>query len=256
MSDDLQALFSSAQAGGLSQQSVDMMVHNLDAQVALGCVGAQVDDLNTDDVTLLVIVLDMSGSMDRARDAVIDGYNAMMETLRDSRLADSILVSTWIFSNAPRLLHGYTPVTYANDITKNEYGPSGGTALYDAVLNAYTGIVAYGQDLRDSGIRTQSIIAVFSDGEDNSSQHRVGEVRQVSEDLIAQEIYVPVFVGYGNEDIFRRIATEMGFQAILTAAHTSADIKRSMGMVSQSVIRASQSGIVGSGNAFFTGSGS
>ncbi|MBN1287115.1 MAG: VWA domain-containing protein [Anaerolineae bacterium] len=254
MSDDLQALFSSAQAGGLSQQSVEVMVHNLDAQVALGCVGAQVDDLNTDDVTLLVIVLDMSGSMDGVRDAVIDGYNVMLQTLRDSRLADSILVSTWTFSNAPRLLHGYTPVTYAADITRSEYVPSGGTALYDAVLNAYTGIVAYGQDLRDSGIRTQAIIAVFSDGEDNSSKHRVGEVRQVTEDLIAQEIYAPVFVGYGDEATFRRVAQEMGFRAILTAAHTPADIRRSMGIVSQSVIRASQSGVVGAGNAFFTGS--
>ena len=44
----------------------------LDGQAGLGCVGAQVDDLNTDDVTLLSVIIDMSSSMDSVRDAVID----------------------------------------------------------------------------------------------------------------------------------------------------------------------------------------
>jgi uncharacterized protein YegL len=253
MSEDLKSLFSSAQQDGLSQQSVQVMVHNLDAQVALGCVGAQVDDLNTDDVTLLVLVLDMSGSMSGVSQDVIDGYNTMLETMRTSPAADSILVSTWVFDTAPELLHGYTPIETAPDLTRADYAPRGQTALYDATLNAFTGIVGYGQDLRNSGIRTRAIIVVFSDGADNSSKNHVGDVRRVTEDLIAQEIYLPVFVGYGDESLFRKVAADMGFQTILTAAHTPADIRRSMGMVSMSVVQVSQSGVIGQGNAFFGG---
>jgi hypothetical protein len=253
MSKDLQSLFSSAQQSGLSQNSVDLMVHNLDAQVALGCVGAGIDDLNTDDVTLLVMVLDMSSSMSPVRDAVIDGFNAMLQTMSNSWFADSILVSAWTFDNKPRLLFSYTPVSYVDDLTRKKYKPANTTALYDATLNAYTGVVAYGQDLHDSGIRTRSIVAVFSDGEDNASRHHVAEVRRVTEDLLAQEIHIPVFVGFGDEERFRRVAGDMGFRAILTAAHTPADIYRSMGIVSQSVVRVSQSGVIGGGNAFFVG---
>ena len=75
MSNDLQSLFGDSQQSGMSHQSIDLMVQNLDGQTGLGCVGAQVDDLNTDDVTLVVLVMDESGSMSGVRADVIDAFN-------------------------------------------------------------------------------------------------------------------------------------------------------------------------------------
>ncbi|MEO0564428.1 MAG: hypothetical protein AAF125_20155, partial [Chloroflexota bacterium] len=98
-SGDIQALFQSSQQSGMSRQSVDLMVQNLDAQMGLGCVGAQVDDLNTDDVTLLVIILDQSSSMSGVRQDVIDGFNQMTRALADSKASDSILMSAWTFDD-------------------------------------------------------------------------------------------------------------------------------------------------------------
>lgn len=250
-SNDLQSLFQSSQQSGMSRQSVDLMIQNLDAQTGLGCVGAQVDDLNTDDVTLLVMILDQSGSMGRVQQDVIEAFNEMTRALADSKAADSILMSAWTFDNQPKLLFGYTPIENVKDLTEKEYKPYGATALYDATLDGFTGIVAYGQDLRNAGIRTRAIVVVISDGEDNVSSHTTSAVKTVADDLIRQEFYTLAFVGLGKETHFNKIAANMGFNNVLTTANTASEIRRALNLISGSVIRTSQNQIAGNTNNFF-----
>lgn len=251
-SNDLQALFQSSQQNGMSHQSIDLMVQNLDGQAGLGCVGAQVDDLNTDDVTLLSVILDQSSSMSGLQNDVIDAFNEMTRALADSKAADSILMSVWKFDNDSSLLFSYTPIDQVKDLTSNDYQPNGATALYDATMDGFTGIVAYGQDLRNNGIRTRSIVVVISDGGDNVSSHTAAAVKTISQDLLRQEIYTLAFVGLGDEPYFRQIAGEMGFPEVLTTTNTASEIRRALNMISGSVIRTSQGTIAPNSNSFFT----
>jgi hypothetical protein len=251
MSNDLQSLFQDSQQDGLSQQSVDLMIQNLNGQAALGCVGAQVDDLNTDDVTLLVTIIDESSSMGPVRDDVIDAFNQMTRALNDSKASDSILMSCWTFADRPKLVFDYTPITSVKDMTRKTFNPSGATALYDATLDGFTGVVAYGQDLRNNGIRTRCIIVVISDGGDNVSSHTDTAVRTVADDLIRQEFYTLAYVGLGDTQFFNQIASRMGFPNVLTVNSTASDIRRALDMVSGSVIRASQATVNVNSNTFF-----
>jgi hypothetical protein len=250
-SGDLQSLFQNSQQSGMSRQSVDLMVHNLDGQTGLGCVGAQVDDLNTDDVTLLVMILDQSSSMSSVRADLIDAFNQMTRSLADSKAADSILMSAWTFDNQPNLLFGYMPIENVTDLDNTTYCPSGATALYDAVMDGFTGIVAYGQQLRDSGIRTRSIVCVMTDGGDNSSSATASSVKTVADDLLRQEFYTLAFVGLGDETHFRGVATSMGFNNVLTTANTAGEIRNTLNLISGSVIRASQNQVGAASNSFF-----
>lgn len=251
-SGDLQSLFQASQNSGMSQQSVNLMIQNLDAQTGLGCVGAQVDDLNTDDVTLLTLIIDESGSMGHVRNDVIDAFNQMTRALSDSKAADSILMSAWTFSNAPKLLFSYTPIDSVKDLTAKDYTPNGATALYDATMDGITGIVGYGQNLRSAGIRTRSIIVVITDGGDNVSGHTASAVKTVADDLIRQEVYTLAFVGLGNESHFKGIAKKMGFGNVLTTNNTASEIRKTLNLISGSVIRTSQAQVSTSGNNFFT----
>lgn len=250
-SKDLQSLFQASQQSGISRQTVDLMVQNLDAQTGLGCVGAQVDDLNTDDVTLLTVIIDMSSSMGGVQQDVTDAFNEMCRALADSKAADSILMSAWTFDTNPTLLFGYTPIDAVQDLTPATYRPNGATAMYDATMDGFTGIVAYGQDLRNNGIRTQSIVVVISDGHDNSSGHTATAVKSVAQDLIRQETYTLAFVGLGNEAHFTQIAQNMGFNNVLTVQNSPSEIRRALNMISGSVIRASQNQITPGSNNFF-----
>lgn len=250
-SNDLQSLFQNSQQAGMSHQSIDLMVQNLDGQAGLGCVGAQVDDLNTDDVTLVSVIIDESSSMSSVRDDVIDAFNQMCRALSDSKASDSILMSVWTFANDPKLLFGYTPIDSVKDLTASDYAPGGATALYDATLNGFTGIVGYGQDLRNNGIRTRSIVVVISDGEDNMSGQTAHSVKTVADDLIRQEIYTLAFIGMGSPGVFQSIATGMGFPEILTIQNSASEVRKALNLVSGSIIRTSTGQINPGTNSFF-----
>lgn len=252
MSKDLQSLFQNNPQSSLSRQSIDLLVQNLNGPAGLGCVGAQADDLNTDDVTLLSVIIDQSGSMQSVRNDVIDAFNQMTRALYDSKARDSILMSCWTFADKPDLLFSYTPIDSVTDLTAAQYSPNGATALYDAVLDGFTGIVGYGQNLRNSGIRTRCIVVVVSDGADNMSGHTAASVRTVALDLLKQEIYTLAFVGFGDAPLFNQIAQSMGFPAVLTAGNTPGEIRRALNMVSGSVIRTSQAKVASNNNNFFT----
>ncbi len=252
MTQNLQSLFQNSQQSGMSRQAVDLLVQNLDGQTGLGCVGAQIDSLNTDDVTLLAVLIDASGSMQSVRDDVIDAFNQMARALADSKARDSILMSAWTFSDQPTLLFGYTPIDRVQDLTKAAYAPNGSTALYDAALDGFTGIVAYGQELRNGGIRTRCIVIVISDGDDNASGHTAASVKTVAQDLLRQEYYTLAFVGMGDPASFSQIASNMGFPSVLTVGNTASEIRRALNMVSGSVIRASQTQVNAGGSSFFT----
>jgi uncharacterized protein YegL len=251
MSSNLRSLFKNSQQNGMSQQSVDLLVQNLDGQTGLGCIGAQVDDLNTDDVTLLVILIDASGSMTSVQQDVIDAFNQMCRALADSKASDSILVSAWTFDDKPKLLFGYTPVDSVKDLDATTYTLGGATALYDGVMDGFTGIVAYGQDLRNNGIRTRSVVVVITDGGDNASGHSAASVKTVADDLIRQEFYTLAFVGMGDPNYFKGVAAQMGFPEVLTVKQSASDIRRALNMISGSVIRTSQGQINPGTNTFF-----
>lgn len=247
---EVQDLFGDAQDEGLGTNSSQLLVGNLDFQTTMGAQGAGVDDLVGDEVTLVIPVVDQTGSMDDHRDSVIQAFNDMIAALRDSKASDQILVSTWLFNEKPTLLHGYVGLSQVPALTRQNYQPGGLTALFDAVLDAFTGCVAYGQTLRNSGFRTKIIVVAITDGEDNMSRHTISEVRTVADDLLRQEMYVLALVAFGFQG--RPVAEQMGFPKVLEANKDASSIRRALGQVSKSIIRKSQTQIASNDADFFS----
>jgi uncharacterized protein YegL len=247
---DIQDLFANASGDGLGNQATGILVENLDSVALAGCSGADLADINTDDVTLVAAVVDASASMSVVRQAVIEGFNTMLDTFKGSKQSDSILVSAWSFNNAAQLHFSYTPAPLVKKLAWDEYNPDGGTALYDSLLYVMAGMVAYGQTLRNNGIRTRGIIIVFSDGDDNCSRTQAYQVNTVSQGLLAQEIYSLAYAGFGIPDPVR-LAAQVGFPLVIPAGSGPSEIRRIFQQVSASVIRVSQANVGGS-NSFFT----
>lgn len=247
--DDVRGLFDDAESDGLSQMSTNILVENLNTLTMAGATGTTADDLFTDEVTLAITVLDVSLSMSEHADTVIAAYNAQLDALSGSKSADSILMSTWLFNHRPQLLHGFLPLSDTPPMDANVYSPGGTTALYDTVLDALTSVVAYGQDLRNSGIVTKIDFAVMTDGEDNESTANAAKVKVVADDLLRQEIYTLTFTAFGG-DFAKRVAADMGFPNVWEYGATASEIRRAMDERSQSIIRTSQSQIGKSGSFF------
>ncbi len=251
----------------ISAQTGQSMLESLDPIALGGCAGLGIDDIDSEEVTLVACVIDASGSMGQFQDEVINSYNdRFLKPLQGAKNANDILVETWIFNsqgppdNWVRLHHGFTPVKQCAKLSKSIYAPAGGTPLNDAVNKAQTGIMAYGQTLRDGGTRTKCIIVVLSDGEENSSGVSAVSIKKVSHDLLNQEIYVLSYVFFGDESQGNKIAANIGFPSHhrITGSQDDSGIRRIFGTVSASVISASQQTVSASGlssNPFFGGSG-
>lgn len=256
------ASLASAVSGGIiSSQSLSAIETELDDIALAGCEGVDIDDIDSEEVTLVVVAIDASGSMHEHANDVIKAYQEQfLKSLQAAKNAESILVSTLIFSASGidnvRLVHGYTPVSQCPELTPDIYSPEGGTPLYDAVWNALTGLVAYGQNLRDNGTRTKSIVCVLSDGFENSSRISASKVRQLAGDVLRQQEFVLSYVFFGEQSAGDTAAREIGFPSHhrLTENLDGSGIRRVFGQVSASVITTSQA-VVSAGaisaNPFF-----
>ncbi|MCA9929323.1 MAG: VWA domain-containing protein, partial [Anaerolineales bacterium] len=244
---NLDALFQSAQDDGLTNNTMDLVVANLNGPTMVTAVNTSLDALASNEVTLAMNIIDMSGSMNAHAGDLIRAYNTdYLEAMRGSTAVDDILVSTILFNDQVDLLHGYVPLPDAPSLTRSIYTPSATTALYDAVAAGLTNMVLYAQQLRSSGVMVRCIVIVYSDGADNASRQRANDVRRAAEELLKHEIYTLAYVGFRSggmtEQELRRMAGEIGFPDVLMARLSHQELRRIFHMVSMSTVRVSQQG--------------
>lgn len=241
---NLDDLFQSAQADGLTDDTLDLVATNLN-NVALTSIGTPLDQLASNEVTLAMNIIDMSGSMASHAADLIRAYNDdYLAAMAGSTAADDILVSTLLFNARVKLLHGYLNLLDAPPLMRHIYDPDGTTALYDAVATGLTNMVVYAQHLRQRGVMVRCIVIVYSDGEDNASQQSATAVRRASQELLKHEIYTLAYVGFNSNDLtedqLQRLADEIGFPETLIAGLDHAELRRIFHLVSVSTVRASQ----------------
>jgi len=265
VSETLQSALSQGQISVGAMQSIK---EGLDDIAMAGCRGMDIEELDSEEATLVSVVIDASWSMLSHADDVIKSYNEQfLSPLKKSKNAKDILVEVWIFSGkgSPQeychLHQGWTPIPDCQELTTADYNPDGGTPLFACVHKAQTGMLTYGQTVRDNGTRTKCIMVVLSDGEENLSQDlKVSGpmVRSISSSMLKQEVYVLSYIFFGNRSDGDKHATEIGFpiQHRLTASLTDSEIRRVFKQVSTSVISTSQTQVSSqslSANAFFAG---
>ncbi len=244
---NLDELFQSAQDDGLTDDTLDLVVSNLNGPTMMTAVGTPLHQLASNEVTLALNIIDMSGSMAPFADTLIQAYNKdYLAAMGSSTAVDDILVSTILFNNEVTLLHGYVLLLDAPPLNRQVFNPSNTTALYDAVAAGLTNMVLYAQQLRQSGVMVRCLVIVYSDGADNASKQRAREVRRASLELLKQEIYTLAYIGFKSGGIqereLRQLADDIGFPDILVAGLTHSELRRIFHLASMSTIRVSQQG--------------
>jgi hypothetical protein len=249
---NLDDLFQSAQDDGLTDDTLDLVVSNLNGPTMMAAVGVPLHQLASNEVTLAMNIIDMSGSMAPCADTLIRAYNEdYLAAMSSSTAADDILVSTILFNQDVTLLHGYLPLLDASPLTRQVYDPDNMTALYDAVAAGLTNMVLYAQQLRQSGVMVRCLVIVYSDGADNASKQQAKDVRRASLELLKQEIYTLAYVGFKSggisEQELRQLSDDIGFPDILVAGLSHSELRRIFHLASMSTIRVSQQGAARAG---------
>ncbi|HID51708.1 MAG TPA: hypothetical protein EYP41_06700 [Anaerolineae bacterium] len=251
---NLDDLFQSAQDDGLTDDALDLVIANLNGPAVAAAVHTPLDQLTSNDVTLAMNIIDMSGSMYSYANDLIRAYNQdYLAAMRHSPAADDILVSTILFHDDVQTLHGYVPLADAPPLDNKTYNPDNATALYDAVAAGMTNMVLYAQQLRQSGVSARGVVMVYTDGEDNASRQRAQDVRRAAQDLLRQEIYTLALVGFGLQKPLgfpgssgrtpaQQLAHEIGFSIGLDAGLNALDLQRIFRLASMTAVQVSQTG--------------
>lgn len=131
--------------------------------------------------TVVVCILDRSGSMLSIKDATISGFNEYLSGLRRDTETQYLFSLTLFDSMTLERRHHLVPISEVPPLTGDTYRPGASTPLYDAVVET---VEAEHAELAKRGERNPVLVVIMTDGEENSStKHDESCLRQVVSSL-------------------------------------------------------------------------
>ncbi len=205
---------------GLDDESSSIMIAILNATTQPMCVGRPIDEIETDDVTLIFFIIDESPSMSPVEQELINGFNEILiPGLKggSSQVVSTIEVGGIAFTEniQPLWGGGFKKLDELPSLTKADYNTMRGnlTALYQAVLDAFTAVsVRTTEIMQGIGIPPKVMLVVLSDGANNCPPYNPVDVKTVA-DSLSNEIFVKAFAGFETYEPvdFKEIADLIGF---------------------------------------------
>lgn len=152
----------------------------------------------------VAFVLDRSGSMDKIKNATIDGFNQQLDAIR--READgNTRVSLTTFGSEVTPIYFNRHITRTENLNHLNYKPEGWTALYDAVAYTVNRLSMEAEYANDATY----LVVIVSDGYENYSReynmYRIANLIKAKQDTGR---WTFVYIG-SNQDL-GKIATQTG----------------------------------------------
>ena len=119
-------------------------------------------------LTEVVAILDMSGSMSSLKEDTIGSYNTMLKEQqeKDRRM----FVTTYVFNNDYHMVHDRVPISEVSMMTDKDYRPSGCTALLDTMGDAIRHIEQIHHYARAEDVPEHTVFFIITDGLENASR--------------------------------------------------------------------------------------
>ena len=144
--------------------------------VLLGCAKqqsqtTQTTDENVDVVKIYnIVILDRSASMSPLREAAVQGYNGILEVVRNAQAQNALVQQNYItlsfFNDSVTNVFDCDTIRNIPDLLLDDYRPIGNTALLDAI-----GISLDSLKIKlDSLENATAVVTIISDGLENASK--------------------------------------------------------------------------------------
>ena len=174
-------------------------------------------------LTELIYILDMSGSMHHLTEDTIGGYNSLLHQQRkigEDNPEMRANVTTVLFDDQYILLHDRVDIRNVSDITNKEYCPRGMTAMLDAIGRTLTGV---GQKLANTPEEERPglvSVTIITDGLENASREYTWSVIK---DMIREqrEKYSWVFSFIGANIDVMKTSEDLGIDRKLSRPYTA-----------------------------------
>jgi uncharacterized protein YegL len=196
--------------------------------------------------TLIVVVLDESGSMGTCWDATIAGFNEFIQgqrTAEDAAGQASLTLTKfngWTVSTVYQNL----PLNEVPLLNKQNYTPNGGTNLLDAIGNSINDVNTILSGLKKKD-RPGVIITIMTDGEENSSRKYNNQHIKDMVKSAENSDWTFQFLG-ANIDAFS-VGSTFGMSASNSVNYSTQNMGATMASVSASTVRTRTAKMAGIG---------
>ena len=202
-----------------------------------------------DDLILIVVVLDASGSMASIKDGVLDGMNEFINAQRE--LPDEVIFSMIQFdsgwdwqgnvSNSSlryKEIYDFRNLKEVKPLTNENYVPAGGTPLIAAMCTAIDSVGAKLAAIPEKDRPSKVVFVTMTDGQENSSDaHKYSKELLKEKIKHQQEKYDWQFMFLGAQQDSFAEAGGLGYMAKATAnfVNTYAGTVSALNMASASI---------------------
>lgn len=169
-------------------------------------------------LTEMVFILDMSGSMCHLTSDTIGGYNSLIKQQKEE--PGEANVTTVLFDNRYIMLHDRVNIKDVPEMTTSDYMPYGSTALLDAVGQTINYI---GQKLAatpENERPAKVIVTIITDGYENASKEfSWGKIKEMI--THQREKYNWTFTFLGANIDTMEVSNNLGIDARLSKTYTA-----------------------------------
>lgn len=170
------------------------------------------------DLTELVFILDMSGSMGRLTEDTIGGYNTLIEDQKKEK--GDALVTTVLFDDRYIVLHDRVPLKDVKPLTDKEYRPLGTTAMLDAVGKTINSVGANLAKTPEEERAGTVMVTIITDGMENASkEYSWQDVQGMIKHQREKYSWIFSFIG-ANIDV-EKVSGDLGIDARLAKKYTA-----------------------------------
>ena len=147
-----------------------------------------------------LVILDKSGSMQSIRKEAIDGYNETLGSIRAAQLkhldTQEHFVSLAAFCDCGiDMIYDKTPISQAEQLTKDQYAPCCCTPLYDAIGKTINALKKDIKDVEDAAV----LVTIITDGYENASKEWTGPGVKKLIDECKADGWMFSFIGAGED---------------------------------------------------------
>jgi len=243
---DINSLIGSAkQQGSLSAASANVLTAvDIGDQIRDG-LGVGVDDVFANDVILVTMLIDDSGSIRFGSNSQVvrDGHNLVVDSLRggQEKQVQNMLCHTAYLNGS--ILYPYVIIGSAVQMDDTNYNPNGSTPLYEAGIITLGRVLTKAQEFSDAGVTVRTITLIVTDGASTDSYRTSDEFATIARDMYRKETHIIAGMGIadGSTD-FKQVFRDMGIpdEWILTPGNSNSEIRKAFQIFSKSAVRVSQ----------------
>ena len=168
-------------------------------------------------LTELVMILDMSGSMQPLQYDTIGGYNTLIEEQKKEE--GEAFVTTVLFDDRYIVLHDRTNIKDVELLTDRQYVPRGMTAMLDAVGRT---IVSVGQTLAEMPEDERPgkvMVTIITDGYENASrEYSWASVQKMIKEQREKYNWIFTFIGADIDNI--KVSDNLGIDRSMSKKYT------------------------------------